>query len=53
MIKRALVGQNITIPIFGFVDSKAVKGYILSSGATLVYEKAKETNTHGYIRRFS
>ena len=47
------MGENITIPVFGFVDSKAIKSYIMSSGATLVYEKTKETNTHGYIRKYS
>lgn len=31
------MGENITIPIFGFVDSKAVKSYIVSSGASLIY----------------
>lgn len=44
------MGENISIPTFSLNDSKAVKGYIFSSGTPLIYEQAKEVNTHGYLR---
>ena len=37
MIARTVVADNISIPTFSLADSKAVKGYIASTGATLVY----------------
>ena len=37
MLVRTVVADNISIPTFALADSKAVKGYISSTGAPLVY----------------
>ena len=38
------------MPSFTLADSKATKNYILTTGASLVYEQPKENNTHGFMR---
>ena len=39
------------IPSFSLNDSKSVKGYLISSSISVLYELPKELNTHGYLRR--
>ena len=47
---RTVVADNISMPTFTLADSKATKNYILTTGASLVYEQPKENNTHGFMR---